>query len=163
MNTLSYITKEAALYSSIILASTIFILKKLLSRRKVNKLYYSDAKKKAAKKMKLFFNDLSKKVIIVSEKNNLGPDSNFSTGSIADRKLELMKQYVQKLSKEFLSNSEAPVVKHVTNQINEDKEDKDSVESVKLKKKIPPSKKDQIFFYLLNNVSEMMIQQTKIN
>jgi hypothetical protein len=137
----SKITKEAMLYSSIIVAGTIFILKKVFKRRKVDKEFYDRNKKKVVRRAKLFFSDVSKNVEIKQNANshNMEVDSN--------NKYIKMKKFIENVSRQY--------VKTVRGE-DEIKTDKEQKTTTTISSR-SSNKKDQIFYYLLNNISNMMI------
>ena len=137
----SKITKEAMLYSSIIVAGTIFILKKVFKRRKIDKEFYDRNKKKMIRRAKLFFLDVSKNVEIKQNANshNMEVDSN-------DKYIK-MKKFIENVSRQY--------VKTVRGE-DEIKTDKEQKTTTTISSR-SSNKKDQIFYYLLNNISNMMI------
>ena len=143
MNALSLFTKETLVYSSLLIAGTIFVVKRLFGNKKVDKSFYDKNKKKLTTRAKLFFCNLNKKVEI-KQKN-----SNSNVTGIAkenENKFSKMKKIVDKISNEFVKT------------YKEKDEDKTSK-----RRDFSPSKKDQIFYYLLNNISNMMVESKKID
>jgi hypothetical protein len=143
MNTINKISKEALIYSTIVIAGSIFIVKKLLGKRKVNKNFYDKSKKKATLKTKLFFDNLMKGVQI-RQSSNL--DNSESLDSV-NNKFVKMKKFIEKVSKQY--------EKTITQEEKEIKSEKGQIHISSIKSS---TKKDQIFYYLLNNISTMMIQ-----
>lgn len=163
MNTLFKLSKDLVIYSSIIVASTLFIAKKLFGKRKINKTFYDKNKKKISMKAKLFFRDLSKKVEIVettymedelegmenysSSLNNTGGSNSLGR---KNNKYIKMKRFVEKVTKEFdKSLAKTGASKDV--EMGGKGEEKINICPA-------PTKKDQIFYYLLNNISTMMVK-----
>ena len=142
MNILTKLTQEAIIYSTCIIAGTVFIMKRLFGRRKVNKYFFDKNKKKITIRSKLFFSDMTKKVEI----RNMNDLYKQNAQNMEQNKFMKMKKIVEKISDEFKNS--------VINK--EQKEDKNT------KNSLSPTKKDQIFYYLLNNISNMMTEnQTK--
>ena len=143
MNIINNLSKEIILYSTIILGGIIFISKRFFIKRKFNKQIYNGKIKKLKMKMKLFFKENTEKIEI---KQNI--TSNMINNQNTNDKYLKMKIFVEKVSNEF-HNSIAK---------NEKQED-----SNKNSLAVTVTKKDQIFYYLLNNISDMMVKTNKIN
>lgn len=127
MDTIAQITKEAMIYSTMLLAGGLFLLKRIFKRRKIDKNFFDKTKKRIVRKAKLFFSDLSKGIEIKSQNNKEEQNLNCK-----DNKYLKMKKFI-----ENLPNKQNEKI------CSEDQQF---------------SKKDQIFYYLLNNISQMMIQ-----
>lgn len=121
-------SKELILYSTIVLAGTVLILKKLFPKKKINKKIYDKNRKKILIKTKLFFDDLTKNVDVVKFQKD---------EQVSNNKLYKLKKFVEKVTQESI----------LINTSNEN-----SLKSP------PSSKKDQIFYLLLNNMSNIMIK-----
>jgi len=131
MDTIAQITKEAMIYSTMLLAGGLFLLKRIFKRRKIDKNFFDKTKKKIVRKAKLFFSDLSKGIEIKSQNNK--EDQNLNC---KDYKYLKMKKFIENLPNTSKQNDKnCPQDQHISN-----------------------NKKDQIFYYLLNNISQMMIQ-----
>jgi hypothetical protein len=134
-----YISKEIALYSTIVVAGTVFILIRIFSRKKINKNVYDKSKKKVCTTSKLYFKDLIKKIEVRPKINqNL-----LEKSLIKNDKYFKMKEFVQKVADSF---EKTKIL-----------EQKDKDKSLCLVED-SGTKKDQIFYYLLNNVSHMISQ-----
>jgi hypothetical protein len=138
MNTLFKLSKDALIYSTLIIAGSVFIAKKLFGRKKTNKNFYDKNKKKAVLKTKLFFRTLTRGVEI----RNTSEDNS----DAANNKYLKMKKFIEKISKQYQKTA-----------IQEDKEINTEKEKIHIPTIQPSTKKDQIFYYLLNNISTMMI------
>lgn len=132
MNTLTKLTKKIAIYGIIVLAGAILVIKKLLPR-KTNKAFYDKTKKKTVRKFRLFFYNLNNKFEI---KKVIYKDGQIERP--LNDKYEKMKNYVEKIANEHKKTSETPNNCGALN-----------------------PKKDEIFYYLLNNISNMLIQNSK--
>jgi len=134
-----FISKDIALYSIIAVAGSVFIIKRIFSRKKINKNFYNHNKKKVCRVSKMYFKDLIKRIDVRPRTIHNKSDENL----IINDKYFKMKQFVQKVADSFEKTK-----------ILEEK-DKDKTLCL-----IEDSgtKKDQIFYYLLNNVSHMITQ-----
>jgi hypothetical protein len=136
MDTFTNVSKEALFYSTFILAGTMFVFKKLFGRRKVNKDFFDDKKKKLTRRSKLFFKNLKEKINIKSEIHKQEDEID-----LLNNKYAKMKQFVKQISSQF-------------GKLNE--KDTNEKDFSKIQNSIKGTKKDQIFYYLLNNISTMM-------
>lgn len=139
MNTLLKLSKDALIYSTILIAGSLFIAKKLFGKKKTNKNFYDKNKKKTLLKTKLFFRSLSRGV----EVRNTSEDNS----DVTNNKYLKMKKFIENISKQYEKTA-----------LQEDKEINKEKEIIKNPGFQASAKKDQIFYYLLNNISTMMIQ-----
>lgn len=154
MNTsLSIISKDVILYSTIILAGLVYSVKKLFGKKKTDKNLYDKSKRKLNMKSKLFFSEITKKVNLKLIHKNNTAKKRFSNS-----KLEKMAGYIEKISKEILAIDEGIKEKEKENDSNKFKPNAKSSSSNKI-----IDKKEQIFFYLLNNVSTMIAKSNNEN
>ena len=93
MNTLLKLSKDALIYSTILIAGSLFIAKKLLGKKKTNKNFYDKNKKKTLLKTKLFFRSLSRGV----EVRNTFEDNS----EVANNKYLKMKKFIENISKQY--------------------------------------------------------------
>ena len=137
MNAISILTKETILYSTIIVAGMVLLFKKLFERKTRDKKFYEKHKKNLVRKAKLFFTNTSSKQVEIK-----APDAliEFSAESVRSNKYLKMKNFLKKISMKY-----------------DQVESRPETESKGAKAQIKRNKKDEIFYYLLNNVSQMMI------
>ena len=136
----------SALYGTIVFAGAVFIMKRIFGRKKINKKYYDKNKKKVCRRSKIFFNDLTKKIefkptmIQIKEEENL----------IKTDKYFKMKEYVKKVADSYEKS------KILANNIEHKKDNEEKSQSKTNSQDESTNKKDQIFYFLLNNVSHMI-------
>lgn len=149
--TLNDIPKEtflSVLYGTIVFAGSLFIMKRIFGRKKINKKYYDKNKKKVCSRSKIFFNDLTKKIEVKPATIQIKEEEIL----IKTDKYFKMKEYVKKVADSY-ENS-----KIISNK-SENKNDKEEKPQSKTHSQDDSTnKKDQIFYYLLNNVSHMITQ-----
>jgi hypothetical protein len=138
MNALYNITKETLLYTSVAIAGSIFIFKKIFGGKSRDKKFYDKYKRNLIKKSKLFFPENNpSKVEIKSEAM-----AEYSADNNPNNKFLKMKNFLQKISMKY---------------DKVDNENKIVLSESSKNCQIKRNKKDEIFYYLLNNISQMMI------